>query len=90
MMLYVPHSIFHLARLLYVRPETFGPILLCLCLLDPPSYIVFNCRLATAGRAWGIDQKKQIICTEFLRRKTGPAGRGGGGADDMSCNRPGR
>ena len=23
--LYIPHSIFHLARLLYVRPETFGP-----------------------------------------------------------------
>ena len=22
---YIPHSIFHLARLLYVRPETFGP-----------------------------------------------------------------
>ena len=25
MALYIPHSIFHLARLLYVRPETFGP-----------------------------------------------------------------
>ena len=25
MALYVSHSIFHLARLLYVRPETFGP-----------------------------------------------------------------
>ena len=25
MALYVPHSIFHLVRLLYVRPETFGP-----------------------------------------------------------------
>ena len=25
MALYVTHSIFHLARLLYVRPETFGP-----------------------------------------------------------------
>ena len=25
MALYVPHSIFHLARLLYVRPETFRP-----------------------------------------------------------------
>ena len=24
MALYIPHSIFHLARLLYVRPETFG------------------------------------------------------------------
>ena len=25
MALYIPHSIFHLARLLYVRLETFGP-----------------------------------------------------------------
>ena len=25
MALYTPHSIFHLARLLYVRPEIFGP-----------------------------------------------------------------
>ena len=25
MALYIPHSIFHLARLLYVRPVTFGP-----------------------------------------------------------------
>ena len=25
MALYIPHSILHLARLLYVRPETFGP-----------------------------------------------------------------
>ena len=25
MALYIPHSIFHLAPLLYVRPETFGP-----------------------------------------------------------------
>ena len=24
MALYIPHSIFHLGRLLYVRPETFG------------------------------------------------------------------
>ena len=27
MALYIPHGIFHLARLLYVRPETFGPTL---------------------------------------------------------------
>ena len=25
MALYIPHSIFHFARLLYVRPETFRP-----------------------------------------------------------------
>jgi hypothetical protein len=28
MALYIPRSIFHLAGLLYVRPETFGPTLL--------------------------------------------------------------
>jgi len=28
MALYIPRSIFRLARLLYVRPETFGPTLL--------------------------------------------------------------
>jgi len=27
MALYIPRSILHLARLLYVRPETFGPTL---------------------------------------------------------------
>ena len=25
MALYIPHTIFHLAQLLYIRPETFGP-----------------------------------------------------------------
>ena len=25
MVIYIPHSILHLAGLLYVRPETFGP-----------------------------------------------------------------
>ena len=29
MALYIPHSIFHLARLLNVRPETFGPYYVC-------------------------------------------------------------
>ena len=35
MALYIPHSIFHLARLLYVRQETFGPYYIsvfCACL----------------------------------------------------------
>ena len=32
MALYIPHSIFHLARLLYIRPETFGPYYVCLSL----------------------------------------------------------
>ena len=29
MALYIPHSIFHLAQLLYVRQETFGPYYVC-------------------------------------------------------------
>ena len=29
MALYIPHSIFHFAWLLYVRPETFGPYYVC-------------------------------------------------------------
>ena len=31
MALYIPHSIFHLARILYVRPETFEPCYVILC-----------------------------------------------------------
>ena len=37
MALYIPHSILHLARLLYVRPETFGP------------YHIFSFLRSTAG-----------------------------------------
>ena len=40
MALYIPHSIFHLARLLYVRPETFGPY-----------YVyIFNCNITYRRR----------------------------------------
>ena len=35
MALYIPHSIFHLARLLYVRPETFGPYYVRYCEQTP-------------------------------------------------------
>ena len=42
MALYIPHSIFHLARLLYVRPETFGPyyvyIPICLTIIDVTTF----------------------------------------------------
>ena len=63
MALYIPHSIFHLVRLLYVRPETFGPyyvhrqkkyyviiaklILLSLILLIPFLFIDLNILLMT-------------------------------------------
>ena len=36
MALYIPHSIFRLARLLYVRPETFGPYYVA-CLMQEVS-----------------------------------------------------
>ena len=35
MALYIPHSIFHLARLLYVTPETFGPYYICTVVQQP-------------------------------------------------------
>jgi hypothetical protein len=43
MALYIPHSIFHLARLLYVRPETFGPYyVLSSAVYDWLQYIFIN------------------------------------------------
>ena len=43
MALYMPHSIFHLARLLYVRPENFGP------------YYVLSWTLSEGGAISGFD-----------------------------------
>jgi hypothetical protein len=43
MALYILRSILHLARLLYVRPEAFGPTLLCLCYLTTKLHFVI-CR----------------------------------------------
>ena len=34
MELYIPHSIFHLARVLYVTPETFVPYYVCVLYLS--------------------------------------------------------
>ena len=42
MALYIPHSFFHLARLLYVRPETFAP------------YYVWNLLWNTRHSNWGL------------------------------------
>ena len=39
MALYILHSIFHLARLLYVRPETFGPYYVRILLMCIRSYL---------------------------------------------------
>ena len=38
MALYIPHSIFHLALLLYVRPETFGPCYVYHVLINSHGY----------------------------------------------------
>jgi hypothetical protein len=43
MALYIPHSIFHLARLLYVRPEAFGPYYVRLILSLTNSLMVSAC-----------------------------------------------
>ena len=44
MALYISHSIFHLARLLHVRPETFGPYYVYLgsSLLDPGNIKIWS------------------------------------------------
>ena len=51
--LYIPHRIFHLARLLYVRPETFGPYYVVLQL----GYTQFP--LTVLCRATSYDSMKQ-------------------------------
>ena len=48
MALYIPHSIFHLARLLYVRPETFGPYYVSL------EYVEMS--VCDWSRCWTIDK----------------------------------
>ena len=44
MALYIPHSIFHLVRLLYVRPENFGPYYVHLSIPSSFSHSVFPSR----------------------------------------------
>ena len=45
MAIYIPHNIFHLARLLYVRPEAFGPYYVSL-LEEPERIYVSNVQQA--------------------------------------------
>jgi hypothetical protein len=40
MALYIPHSIFHLAWLLYVRPETFEPYYVYVTCSWKPKYVL--------------------------------------------------
>ena len=57
MALYIPHSIFHLVRLLYVRLETFGPYYVIMrfdwCGVRPPVLTVsqynYMVRMRSAG-----------------------------------------
>ena len=73
MALYIPHSIFHLARLLYVRPETFGPYYV-------PNIIVFwrNERIACCESVFdetllwvydATDEERVTLSTLGLLRK---------------------
>ena len=55
MALYIPHSIFHLVRLLYVRPEMFGPHYV--------SALVFGCSLFYD--TWTI-LSKYTVCHKHL------------------------
>ena len=45
MALYIPHSILHLAQLLYVRPENFGPYYVCYTKavgIETYKYVIFT------------------------------------------------
>jgi hypothetical protein len=55
MALYIPHSIFHLARILYARPETFGPYYV-------RTLPVFLCFIRSCSKmcAYGLDDKFSI------------------------------
>ena len=52
MELYIPHSIFYLARLLYVRPATFGPYYVLLYNTVPMKF--------GNGRSTGLDRRDYI------------------------------
>ena len=60
MALYIPHSIFHLARLLYVRPETFGPY--CVRLNMCNAYLVF-----IYGYVWVLGSDTIIISVSVIK-----------------------
>ena len=55
MALYIPHSIFHLARLLYVRPETFG------------SYYVYFTRKETGPKCQKILVRRNRVLTYYVQ-----------------------
>ena len=73
MALYIPHSIFHLARLLYVRPETFGPYYVNIN-LQPISMIrtTSNASLVIALKGKGRFQVARLLLDYVSQKVTLP------------------
>ena len=63
MALYIPHSIFHLARLLYVRPETFGPYYVCMYVCK---YVTVHLRNKLHQLQWFLTQLKSKLRKLFV------------------------
>ena len=75
MALYNPHSIFHLAQLLYVRPETFGPYY-APCVDGTYSFLVSNLSVRKA-LYWTIYVKDYFKSTHLkVTMVTGSLSRG--------------
>ena len=64
MALYIPHNIFHLAWLLYVRPETFGPYYVrIICAVEK---VLFN-KLKSAL----VSRETKFVTLEVLKGERG-------------------
>ena len=61
MALYIPHSIFYLVRLLYVRPETFGPYYV----------VMYKAKVAVCSEIRTKRSKQSEHPVEFLNVKPG-------------------
>ena len=58
MALYILHSIFHLARLSYVRPESFGPYYVC-------QHEEFGCTLYVLGKSFPTVVQQRLLRSRF-------------------------
>ena len=67
MALYIPHSIFHLARLLYVRLETFGPY--CVFAFVESANIIIGKESSSESDKWKKVQRTGRNEKESERRK---------------------
>ena len=79
MALYIPHNIFHLVRLLYVRPETFGPCYVHLGKTFPRKakkkivYINIRVKVNTTNiQPFQTNSEKQttVQCSELTQKET--------------------